>query len=260
MKLKEFSFFNSEDKKKLKQIFELVKQGKIKEAADLTDTLSDEARNQIPDSIWFKFSQLAEMSGTGGGAGFTPGIGVGVATKKAFGKKKKRNPYKLTNLMNEIQIKPGITPEMVKSLYSILWDNGDKKWKAVEAIRNYYDRYPYVQNEKLLPWLSRFKLTDLNRLYQELKQINSLNESLTYSKFRNEVKTRTKSQQLHRSIKEVQKRLNEINKVLEYTNRMHNELNENGDTIKYTQFTEQALSKIKEMTINLYKNIKELKK
>lgn len=129
---------------------------------------------------------IKEMSGTGGSAGVTPGTGMGVATKPAFKrKKKKRNPYKLSNLMNE---------------------------------------------------------------------------SITYSKFKNEVKTRTKQQQLHKSVKEVQKRLNEINKVLEYTNRMRNEITESGDTIKYSQFTEQALGKIKEMTVNLYKNIKELKK
>lgn len=126
-----------------------------------------------------------EMSSTGGTAGVTPGTGMGVATKHAFKRKKKKsNPYKLTSMV----------------------------------------------------------------------------ESLTYSKFRNEVKTRTKQQQLHRGIKEVQKKLNEINKLLEYTKRMREELNENGDSISYSRFTEQALGKIKEMSINLYKNIKELKK
>lgn len=185
MKLKEFSFFNNEDKRKLKQVFELVKQNKIKEAAEIADTLSDEAKNKIPDSILFKFSQLAEMSSTGGGATFTPGTGEGVASK-IFGKKKKF---------------------------------------------------------KKLPKLA-----------------NIMNESLTYSKFRNEVKTRTKSQQLHRSVKEVQKRLQEINKVLEFTNRMRQELSENDNNIEYSRYTEQALQQIKEMTVHLYKSIKELKK
>jgi hypothetical protein len=132
-------------------------------------------------------SKLNEMSMTGGNASFTPGTGANTATPFAFKrkKKKKRNPYKLTNLMNE---------------------------------------------------------------------------SLTYSKFKNEVSTRTKQQQLHKSVKEVQKRLNEINKVLEFTNRMRNELNENGKEIEFSRFTEQSLKQIKEMTVNLYKNLKELKK
>jgi len=57
--------------------------------------------------------KINEMSGTGGGVGggsFTPGTGMGVATKPAFKKKKKkkRNPYKLTNMMNEVEIKPGL--------------------------------------------------------------------------------------------------------------------------------------------------------
>jgi hypothetical protein len=108
MTLKEFTFASPEEKQKLKQVFELVKQGKIKEAAQLADSLSDETKNQITDSILYKFSKM-EMSGTGGGAmggGFTPGTGDGVATKRAFRgtkrKKKKHNPYKLANLMNEI--------------------------------------------------------------------------------------------------------------------------------------------------------------
>lgn len=151
-----------------------------------------------PDELALRLqeSQLNEINVTGGTGGFTPGSGEGVATKYAFGKSHKQSPI----------------------------FRGKKKKK------------------------NKYKLSSL------------LNESITYSKFKNEVKTRTKQQQLHRSVKEVQKRLNEINKVLEYTNKMRKELNENGDNIKYSRFTEQALRQIKEMTVNLYKNIKELKK
>lgn len=100
-----FSFKSSpnEEQQKFQQVLALAKSGKIKEAIALADTLSDEYRDKLPEDLLFKFS-IAEMSGTGGSAGFTAGTGVGVATKGAFGrrKKKKRNPYKLANLMNEI--------------------------------------------------------------------------------------------------------------------------------------------------------------
>ncbi len=213
--------------------------------------------------------KLNEMSGTGGGVGgvgggsFTSGTGMGVATKPAFKKKKrkKRNPYKLTNMMNEIYISPPFKPEIgqkYKFLYRGEWiDNPytfigkDKYGNYVFKCRKHPELGTLIFNDKILSSL---------KLKYNVQKVEEINESLTYSKFRNEVKTRTKQQQLHRSVKEVQKRLNEINKVLEYTNRMRNEITENGSNVKYSRFTEQALKQIKEMAINLYKNIKELKK
>lgn len=217
--------------------------------------------------------KLNEMSGTGGGVGggsFTPGTGMGVATKPAFRKKKKkkRNPYKLTNMMNEVEIKPTLNILKDKILQRtakfhqpsdnpLFQKSEDLFWKPFE------DAIKMAKSREELENILRKHFSAITMgTAQDREDViqNYLNEAITYSKFKNEVKTRTKQQQLHRSVKEVQKRLNEINKVLEYTNRMRNEITESGDNIKYSRFTEQALKQIKEMTVDLYKNIKELKK
>lgn len=88
---------------------------------------------------------------------------------------------------------------------------------------------------------------------------NNILQEMTYHRFKNEAATRTKSQQLHRGIKEVHKKLKEINTILEYASRMRSELNEGGE-VKYNRFTENTLSQINEMAVKLYGNIKKLKK
>ena len=90
-------------------------------------------------------------------------------------------------------------------------------------------------------------------------KLSELLQEMSYSRFKNEAATRTKSQQLHRGIKEVHKKLREINTILEYASRMRTELNEGGE-VKYSKFTEQAISQINEMAVKLYGKIKELKK
>src|SRR5690554_635346 len=74
------------EKLKLKQVIELVRKGEIEKAVEIADTLSHEYRDKIPSDIMFKFSQLAEMSGAGGGANASVGSGEGMATKNAFKK------------------------------------------------------------------------------------------------------------------------------------------------------------------------------
>ena len=130
-------------------------------------------------------SKIQENSITGGSAAFTPGTGIGVASKNAFGKKKKKKKRstKLSSLLNEI----------------------------------------------------------------------------SYGKFRNESNTRSKSEALHKAVKEVKKRVKEINQLMEYTNRMRNELNKGGD-LKYSRFTENAIQQISSMVAELYGNVKKLKK
>lgn len=80
-----------------------------------------------------------------------------------------------------------------------------------------------------------------------------------YSRFKNETKTRGKADQFHQAIREVKKRVHEINKVFEYVNRLKEELNEGGDGLKYKKHTEAAVSKIKEMVSELNTKMKKFK-
>ncbi len=72
-----------------------------------------------------------------------------------------------------------------------------------------------------------------------------LNEA-RYSTFKKEVKTRTPQQQLHEGVKAIQRRLDEINRLVEFTARMKAELKENDEGVMYLERTRKSLDKINE--------------
>lgn len=90
----------------------------------------------------------------------------------------------------------------------------------------------------------------------KLIQEELLSES-AYNKFKNDVKHRTKSEQLHKAIREVKRKLQDIDRIVEYTQRMKQELSE-GDGIQYWARTEKAVSAISEMVNRLNNKIKNL--
>ena len=81
----------------------------------------------------------------------------------------------------------------------------------------------------------------------------------SYSKFKTETKTRGKSDQFHQAVRQVRKKVQEINKLFEYVSRLKSELSEGEDGLKYKIHTERALEKIKEMVSELNQNIKKFK-
>ena len=88
-------------------------------------------------------------------------------------------------------------------------------------------------------------------------QDKSLNESS--SKFKTETKTRGKSDQFHQAVREVRKKVQEINRLFEYVSRLKSELSEGEGGLKYKVHTEKALAKIKELVASLNQNVKKFK-
>ena len=80
---------------------------------------------------------------------------------------------------------------------------------------------------------------------KDLWQGEHLNES-RYNKFKKEIKTRTPQQQLHEGVKAIQRKLDEINKIVEFTVRMKSELKENEENVIYLERTLKSLNKINE--------------
>ena len=99
---------------------------------------------------------------------------------------------------------------------------------------------------------SDYTKESLNNIVKE----ELLNE-VSYNKFKNEVKFRTKAEQLHKAIREVKRKLQEIDRIVEYTQRMKQELSE-GDGIQYWNRTNTAISTISEMVNHLNNKIKTL--
>ena len=114
------------------------------------------------------------------------------------------------------------------------------------------------KNSKVLDYkeLWKGKKSAMNETLEKIIKEELLNE-VTYSRFKNEVKFRTKSEQLHKAIREVKKKLQEIDRIVEYTSRMKQELSEDGG-INYWKATQKNVATISEMVNQLNNKIKNL--
>jgi hypothetical protein len=105
------------------------------------------------------------------------------------------------------------------------------------------------------------KVVDYKKIFemniQDIIKQELLNE-VTYKQFQKEVKHRTKAEQLHKAMREVKKKINEINRIVDYTTRMKQELSE-GDGAQYWSRTEKAVHNISEMMNHLNIKINNLK-
>ena len=98
---------------------------------------------------------------------------------------------------------------------------------------------------------------NMNNTLTDIIKEELLNE-VTYHKFKNEVKFRTKNEQLHKAIREVKRKLMEIDRIVEYTSRMKQELSEGEEGLKYWKKTESNIATISEMVNHLNNKIKNL--
>ena len=162
-----------------------------------------------------------ETSMTGTGATFTPGTGEQMATNKAFKKKTKKEVK---------DVEPKYAAGVAKNYVKDKWG-----WKDAPSIPNRPSKGGYIYKQ----------------LFEEL------NES--YSKFKNETKTRGKSDQFHQAVRQVRQKVQEINRLFEYVSRLKSELSEGEGGLKYKVHTEKALAKIKELVASLNQNIKKFK-
>ena len=112
--------------------------------------------------------------------------------------------------------------------------------------------YKAIWNSAEKPKYKMYKESLVKLIEQEL-----LNE-VTYSKFKKDVKHRTKSEQLHKAIREVKRKLMEIDRIVEYTSRMKQELSEDEGGISYWKTTQSNIGKISEMVNHLNNKIKNL--
>ena len=105
------------------------------------------------------------------------------------------------------------------------------------------------------------KIFDYKKIYEmklnDMIEQGVLNE-VSYGKFKKEVTFRTKSEQLHKAIREVKRKLAEIDRIVEYTSRMKQELSEGEDGIKYWKATQKNVANISEMVNQLNNKIKNL--
>lgn len=104
--------------------------------------------------------------------------------------------------------------------------------------------------------LKRF-LEDKAAFFGE-RYTESLNESRAYSKFKKETSIRSESERMHEAAKMINKRLEEISKLLEFTRQMREELSEGEETLEYKHNTKKVFEKINKKVIEVYSKTKKL--
>ena len=105
------------------------------------------------------------------------------------------------------------------------------------------------------------KVVDYKKIFEmNIEEIikEELLKEASYGQFKKEVKHRTKAEQLHKAMREVKKKINEIDRLVDYTQRMKQELSE-GDGVQYWGRTEKAVAQISEMVNHLNNKINNLK-
>jgi hypothetical protein len=181
--------------------------------------LDEEKRAALKSAIKAYAREIMnEENVTGSGASFSAGSGENYATPRAFGKKKGDN-------------------RAVKFLKKMGWTVAD---------------LTLPKNSKMFDYKKIYEMK-LNDIIEQ----GVLNE-VSYGKFKKEVTYRTKSEQLHKAIREVKRKLAEIDRIVEYTSRMKQELSEGEEGIKYWKATQKNVANISEMVNQLNNKIKNL--
>jgi hypothetical protein len=178
------------------------------------------------------------------------------------------NRIKLLELLVYIEKKLGkqlpvisLGENFAEYLKNKLGYTGDVKLNKTGAVTNLKDIADYIINNETVD-------EDIDSDYEPEEQDDdedsydwftnsNINES--YSKFKTETKTRGKSDQFHQAVREVRRKVQEINRLFEYVSRLKTELSEGEGGLKYKIHTEKALAKIKEMVSELNQNIKKFK-
>jgi hypothetical protein len=95
---------------------------------------------------------------------------------------------------------------------------------------------------------------DVDMLWKE-----ALEESRAYNQFKKEAAMRSKPDQLHQAAKMIQRKLDEVTKLLEFTSQMRNDLSEGEANVEYKHNTKKVFERIHSKVVEVYTKVKGLK-
>jgi hypothetical protein len=177
---------------------------------------------------------------------------AGIKENKEMNNLKEYIKTLVRELLDEESTTAGVPGYLTPNAFS---KKGQKSNGAIEAAKS--------QGMKLVKKPTTSKVVDYKKIFEMNESIKTiieeelLNEA-TYKQFKSEVKHRTKAEQLHKAMREVKKKINEIDRIVDYTQRMKQELSE-GDGVAYWGRTEKAVAQIAEMVNHLTNKINNLK-
>jgi hypothetical protein len=100
----------------------------------------------------------------------------------------------------------------------------------------------------------QMKGIDVDMLWKE-----ALEESRAYSQFKKEAAMRSKPDQLHQAAKMIQHKLQEVEKLLEFTSQMRQDLSEGEASVEYKHNTKKVFERIHSKVVEVYTKVKGLK-
>lgn len=184
---------------------------------------------------------VRETSTVGGGvtggptaATFTAGTGEQMATN---GISKKKNKYQ--------EDAPRLAGDPAKT--------NTQGTKNLTAYKNFgFTKAPSAKEAG-----KHIKGVDVEELWE--KEEEGLFESRAYSKFKKETAMRSKDQQMHEAVKIINKRLEEVSKLLEFAQQMRMDLSEGEETVEYRSNTKKMFEKVCNRVVEIYSKTKQLK-
>ena len=99
--------------------------------------------------------------------------------------------------------------------------------------------------------------THIRKNYPEAYKKFTINEA-RYSQFKKKSQFRTPTQQLHMAVREMRRKIDEMSKVVSFTERMRTELKASNEGMTYLNRTREAITKINEKLQDLNNRIKGL--
>ena len=192
-----------------------------------------------------------------------------IITKKALGKKEIKEAkgnkyidvddegdYQLNDTAVAAYLKSVIDSEYVESVDGFMDDNEGYGESSMYFFDVDDDVYKMPTEQEVEDWAKQEMSYYLFSKPDEFPIKETLQEG--YAQFRNATKMRSKPDQFHQAVKQVKKKMNEINRIFEYVDRLKKELSE-GEDLKYKKYTENAFQQIKESAKALFLKSTKLK-
>ena len=142
-----------------------------------------------------------------------------------------------------------------KRALDVLRDNPSYRGVELNGSDTYYTDDEDLAYDMMMDFGTQdIEVIDDNFSDSHLYGSEDLNEALTYNKFKKEAATRPNKDALHEALKSINKKLHEINRLMEYSTNMRMELEE-----EYSPRTGKVVNKLERQLAEIYKKVKSLK-
>ena len=140
----------------------------------------------------------------------------------------------------------------------------DSVYKEFDDLRKVIAKLDQKTDDKVVDDIAARIKTEFNRYrthirknYPEEYKKFTINEA-RYTQFKKQSQFRTPTQQLHMAVREIRRKIDEITKVVSFTERMRTELKASNEGMSYLNRTREAITKINEKLQELNNRIKGL--